>query len=113
MSVGDDVVLAVPVVIEEELQVAGRRIENLVEEECDEVAQLLLEPFVLPYTVEVGVGFQDVQVGVHRLAFVLILCAESHVGNLLPGAAERFAIAVFYRVKAVGLNAFKEADGNL
>ena len=63
VSVGNDAVFAYPVVVEEELQMAGVDVQNTVDEELYQVAELLLQAGVLPYTVEVGIRLQDVQDG--------------------------------------------------
>ena len=111
VSVGDDAVWALPVVIEEELQMRCLRVQYAVDEQADEVVQLTLQVIVLPYPEQIGVRLQDVQMGIHGLSLVGILVAEAHVGHFFPFAGQRFAISVFLSVEAVRLDVVKQTDG--
>ena len=111
VAIGQHAVLAVPIVVEEEFQVAALTVQNLLDEQQDEVPELLLQPLVFPNTVEVGVWLKDVQMGVHCLALVLVFFAEAHIGNLFPLAGEGFEIAVLFGVEAVLLDRVEQADG--
>ena len=106
VSVGDEAVWALPVVIEEELQMRCLRVQYAVDEQADEVVQLTLQVIVLPYPEQIGV-----QMGIHGLSLVGILVAEAHVGHFFPFAGQRFAISVFLSVEAVRLDVVKQTDG--
>ena len=51
------------------------------------------------------------QMGIHRLALVLILGAEAHVGYFSPFAGQGFAITVFHGVEAMLFDGLEQADG--
>ena len=72
---------------------------------------MLLEAIVLPYTVQIGIGLQDMQVGVHGLTFVLIFIAKTHIGNLSPLAGKSLTIAILHRVEAMLFDILEQADG--
>ena len=61
---------ACPVFLEEEVEVVSFGIENLIGEDIDHIAQSLLQSLILPYTVEIGIWFNDMQVGILRLRIV-------------------------------------------
>lgn len=110
VSVGDDAVWALPVVIEEELQMRCLRVQYAVDEQADEVVQATLQVIVLPYPEQIGVRLQDVQMGIHGLSLVGILVAEAHVGHFFPFAGQRFAISVFLSVEGCAPRC-RETDG--
>ena len=53
----------------------GTVIQNLVGENQDQVSELFFEVLVFPYPVQVGIRFEDMQVGIHCFFLILILVA--------------------------------------
>ena len=53
----------------------GTVIQNLVGENQDQVSELFFEVLVFPYPVQVGIRFEDMQMGVHSFFLILILVA--------------------------------------
>ena len=49
------------------------------EEDFQQVAGLPAQPLVGPDAEQVGIGLQDVEVGIHRLFLVGVLVAQAHV----------------------------------
>ena len=78
------------------------RLQDSREEDFQQVAGLLAQPpRVVPDAEQVGVGLQDVEVGVHRLFLVGVLVAQSHVVDGCPVAGRRLFITVVYGVVGV------------
>ena len=108
MSVGYYVAVGAPVVVKEEVKVVRLFVEYFAGEQVEHVPQLPLQPFVLPHAVEVGVRLENVQMGVHRLARVLVLVAKAHVLNGFPLARKGLDVAIPVAVEAVFFNRFKQ-----
>ena len=71
----------------------------------------MFQVIVFPYPEQVGVRLKNVQMGIHGLAFVGILVAETHIIQFFPFSGQCFEISVFLSVKAVRLNVVKQTDG--
>ena len=81
----------------------GTVIQNLVGENQDQVSELFFEVLVFPYPIQVSIRFEDMQMGIHSLAFIRIFLAEAHIGYFVPFTGKRFTITVLQPIKAVGL----------
>ena len=88
MPIGDNAVFTNPIIIEEQFQMTGLDIQNPFREKAYQIAQLPLQTGILPHAEKIGIRFQNMQMGIHRLALVLILGAEAHVGYLSPFAVK-------------------------
>ena len=110
MSIGNDVVFAFPIVIEEKLQMGCLYVQYTVNEQVDEIGQLFFQLSVFPYSEQVSVWFQDMQMGVHRFTLVGVLVAETHISHFFPLTGQRLAISVFLLIEAVRLNVVKQTD---
>ena len=89
----------------------GLDIQNPFREKAYQIAQLPLQTGILPHAEKIGIRFQNMQMGIHRLALVLILGAEAHVGYLSPFAGQGFTITVLHGVETMLFNRLKQADG--
>ena len=89
----------------------GLDIQNPFREKAYQIAQLPLQTGILPHAEKIGIRFQNMQMGIHRLALVLILGAEAHVGYFSPFAGQGFAITVFHGVEAMLFNGLEQTDG--
>ena len=117
------------------------RIENLVQKDVDKVAQggfnthqivlgtgnadrqhraqhrhivtRLLRLQLTERTQQVGVGLNDVKMGVLRLGIVGIKVRQAHVGNGLPVTCTSLYVAVVLRIKGVLLDAVEKLQGIL
>ena len=99
-----DVAPSLPAVIEEEVEVAGLRIEQPCEEDVDQIGDPLRQLRCPPHPVEVGVRLEDVQVRVHGARPVLVLVAQPHIGDGLPVARQRLDVAVVPAVEGVAFD---------
>ena len=68
-----------------------------------QVVELTFQPCIFPDPVQVGVRFEDMQMGIHSLAFIRIFLAEAHIGYFVPFTGKRFTITILQPIKAVGL----------
>ena len=84
MPIGYDTVFAHPIIIKKELQMSGLLVQYLICEKLYQVTKLLLKNGVFPHAIEICVRLQNVQMGIHGLAFILILVTETHIGNIVP-----------------------------
>ncbi len=108
-----DVALALPLVIEEEVEVPGFLVEELVGEDVEQCADALLQLGSFPYPVEVGVWLDDMEVGVHRAGSVLVLVGETHIGNGLPVARQCLDISHVLGIERMLLDVMVERDGDV
>ena len=131
-----------PVVLEEEVEMVGSRVEDMVGKDMNEIADGSLDPrqhsdrrniiftisiivtivtivtivIIAPFlqaAKEVGVGLDDVEMGVLRLRVVGVEFGETHVGYLAPLTRRRLDVAVVDSVERMLLNAVEEAEGCL
>ena len=89
----------------------GFFIEYLICKKKNEVTQLVLQAFVFPHAIQIGIGFQYVQVCIHGLSFVGIFFTQTHIVNLAPLTSQGFTITVLYLVKAMSFYALKKMNG--
>ena len=64
-----------------------------------------------PYTVEVGIRFDDMQMCVHRLGTVFVFIRQTHVGDRIPFACQCLDVSAVDLVEGVSLNVVVEFDG--
>ena len=88
----------------------GTVIQNLVGENQDQVSELFFEVLVFPYPVQVGIRFEDMQVGIHCFFLILILVAESHILYQFPVFRKGFHITVLFRVETILFDRLEETD---
>ena len=122
-----------PIHVEEEVEVMSLGIEYLVAKDVDELTQRLFDTkgnippaflssewtrttlhqfgAFLHQTEEVGIGFDDVEVGILRLRIVGIEVRETHVGYRLPFACAGFDITTILWIPTMLLDAVVETDG--
>jgi hypothetical protein len=91
----------VPVVIEEEVEMARSWVEDVLQEGLKQTPVLSLESRVVGYPQEVGVPLQDVKQGVHGLAAVEISVAQARIREVSPVTAAPFDVATVDRVVPV------------
>ena len=101
MAIRYDAVLALPIITEEQLQMPRSSIQDFIGKQQNQVAQLLLQAFILPYSIQVGVWLQDMKMRIHGLALILVFIAKAHIGKLAPVAGKGFAIAIQLGVEAL------------
>ena len=82
----------------------GVRSKNSDEENTDEILQLCRKTPILPDSVQACICLQHVQMGIHCLALIGILVAESHILDFSPFAGKRLEITVLAGVETVFLN---------
>ena len=122
-----------PIHVEEEVEVMGLGIENLVAEDVDKLTQRFFdaEGNIIPtfsgsewtrtslhqfgaflhQTEEVGIGFDDVEVGVLRLRIVGVEVRKTHIGYRIPLACTGFDITTILGIPTMLLDAVVETDG--
>ncbi len=88
----------------------GTVIQDLVGENQDQVTELFFEALVFPYPVQVGIRFEDMQVGVHRLRLIRVLVAEPHILYPFPVFRKGFHITVLFRVETILFDRLEETD---
>ena len=88
------------------------RVNDLLIEYPQQPANLVSQASIGPRAVEVGVGLQHVQVGVHGFLFVGILGTQAQVAQRLPVAGESLEVAPFFRgVEAVRFDGAVQLQG--
>ena len=90
---------------------AGARVHDVVEEDLDQRGDAAAQKGVGPGAEEVGVGLQQVEMGVHAAGLVLVHLAEAHVGQSGPVAEEGLVVAAAALVGRVVLHQPLDADG--
>lgn len=65
--------LALPLIIEEEVEVISFLIEQLIGEDIEKIADTLLQFRRLPNSIEVGIRLNDMEMGIHRAGTILVL----------------------------------------
>ena len=88
-----------PVVVEEEVEMVSLRVEYLVGEDVDEIAQCLFKTLVFPYSEQICIRFDDVQMSILRLWIIGIKVRQSHVFNLAPLSCASFYISIVFSVE--------------
>ena len=111
VAVALNVAPAVPLVVEEEVEVVRLRVEQPAGEYVDERAQLLLKRGASPHAVQVGVGLQNVQVGVHGARTVLILVRQAHVAYGSPVVGQGLDVACVPAVESMALERVEQSYG--
>ena len=101
-----------PVAPEIELQVAGRS-HHLGADDVQEVIDGIPEILVGPHLIEVRVGLEEVQVGIHRLVGVDVMGAEGHVLQRGEFPCQRFDVSPVLLVLEAGFYDPEEVDGIL
>ena len=74
------------------------------QKQSNDVLKGLLGFRAFPNPVEIGVGFKDMQMGIHGFACVEVFIAEPQIINGLPVPPESFHVAILASVKAVLLD---------
>ena len=101
-----------PVAPEIQLQVAVRA-HHLVADDGQQVLDRFAEGLVRPHLVEVCIGFQEVQVRVHRLVGIDVVGAEGHVLERGEVAREGFDVTAVLRILEAGFHDLEQVDGVL
>ena len=68
-----DISFSLPLIIKEEVEMISLLVQKLIRKDVEQVADTLFQFICLPYTIEIGIGFDDMEMGVHRTGSVLIL----------------------------------------
>ena len=112
VPVGDGAGEDGPVAPEIQLQVAVRA-HHLVADDGQQVLDRFAEGLVRPHLVEVCIGFQEVQVRVHRLVGIDVVGAEGHVLERGEVAREGFDVTAVLRILEAGFHDLEQVDGVL
>ncbi len=75
----------------------------MLKEELNQILQCLLQSRILPDPEEIAIGLQDMEVGIHGLALVLIFLTEPQVLQSFPIPGKGIGITVKLQVKGLGL----------
>ena len=75
VSERNDRIFAVPVIVEEKLQVAGTAVQDLLPENVQQIGNPLLQPFISAYPVEICIWLNDMEMRVHGLVLIRIFLA--------------------------------------
>ena len=108
-----DIALALPLVIEEEVEMVSLLVQEFICEDVEQVANTLLQFRSLPHTIEIGVRLDDMQVRIHRTAAILVLVAQSHVGDRLPVTFQRLNISIVLTVESMVFDVMIQRDGDV
>ena len=110
MSERNDRIFAVPVIVEEKLQVAGTAVQNLLPENVQQIGNPFLQPFISAYPVEIRIWLNDMEMRVHGLVLIRVFLAQPHVGYRLPVSGHCLEIAVLYIVKTIFFNVIEKSE---
>ena len=108
-----DVSLTFPLIIEEEVEMKGLLIEQLVGKDIQEIADALFKLFGLPHTIEIGIRLYDMQMGIHGTGTILILIRESHVCDWQPITGQRLDISIVLSIEGMLFDVVIEGDGDI
>ena len=107
MSVGNYVISAVPRVVKKQLQVPVSA-ENIFLKHHDQPAQARLQKRILPHSEQTCICLQHMKMGVHCLALIGVLVAQTHVLDGLPITSERLEISILRGVETVLFDRMKQ-----
>ena len=113
MTIALDVALALPLVIEEEVEMISFLVQKLIGEDIEQIADALLQFRSLPYTIKIGIWLDDMQMGIHRTGTILILIRETHVCNRIPLTGQCLDISVILGIKGMLLYVMIQGDGDI
>lgn len=113
MTVTLNIALALPLVIEEEVEMISLCVQKLIGEDVEQIADALLQFRSLPYTIKIGIWLDDMQMGIHRTGTILILIRETHVCNRIPLTGQCLDISVVLGIKSMLLYVMIQRDGNI
>ena len=105
--------LALPLIIEEEVEVISFLIKQLIGEDIEKIADALLKFRSLPNAIEVGVRLNDMEMGIHGAGTILVLIRETHVGNRIPFTGQGFDITIVLGIKGMFLDVMIQGDGDI
>ena len=83
---------------------------------ADKVQKLLhglFQFFIRPHLIQVGIGLQDVQVGVHRLVRIDVVGAQGHIFQRGEIPGEGLDVSAVFLVGKIRLNHSVQVDGIL
>ena len=113
MTITLDVALALPLVIEEEVEMISLLVQKLIGEDIEQITDALLQFRSLPYTIKIGIWLDDMQMGIHRTGTILILIRETHVCNRIPFTGQCFDISVVLGIKGMLLDVMIQGDSDI
>ena len=87
------------------------RLHNPRKEDFEQIAGLPPQPFVGPDAKQVGIGLQNMKMGVHRLFFIGVLIAQPHIPDQSPVPGRRLFVTVVYGVIGMVLDHPKKPYG--
>ena len=95
---------SLPLIIEEQVKMIGLLVQKLICKDVEQVADTFFQFISLPYTIEIGIGFYDMEMGIHRAGSVLILIRKTHIGDRLPLTGQRLNISIVLGIKGMLLD---------
>ena len=98
------IALSLPTIVKKQVKVFGLLVEQVGEKNVNQIAYALGQFGCSPYTVEVGVRFENMKVRIHGARTVLIFVAQTHISNRLPVAREGFYISVVLVIESMAFN---------
>ena len=104
MTITFDISFSLPLIIEEQVKMIGLLVQKLIGEDIEQVADTFFQFISLPYTIEIGIGFDDMEMSVHRAGSVLILIRKTHIGDRLPLTGQRLNISIVLGIKGMLLD---------
>lgn len=108
-----DVALALPLVIEEEVEMISLLVQKLIGEDIEQIADALLQFRSLPYTIKIGIWLDDMEMGIHRTGTILVLIRETHVCNRIPLTGQCLDISVVLGIKGMLLYVMIQRDSDI
>ena len=113
MTIALDVALALPLVIEEEVEMISLLVQKLIGEDIEEIADALLQLRSLPNAIKIGIWLDDMEMGIHRTGTILILIRETHVCNRIPLTGQCLDITVVLGIKGMLLDVMIQGDSDI
>ena len=77
-------------------------------ENFDQIFKLIFKFIIFPYAIQIGIGLQNVKMGVHCFLLVGIFIAQAQVLQHHPLPAVRLEIAILFFIKTMLLNQKKK-----